>query len=270
MHGEHHRDAHLGRTLDFTALDLLDCFLIPAGHTRRLLKAPASASTPHCSPRTTEWLPTSQLIVEISPLAAMHDQVRLYLPGSSRRRALAAWRGHQGKRGSVALHAQRAGSSATRSSMFWRSGSLTSPARSLMRRLPRTAFAEQVLLAPPAPGREFSLDTSSRVRIELVPSPIKTSAPQTSRASIHVQLTPARTASADPVKADEVQDTQPDVSSPKSAQEAPAKEADSVETAPALWPQAQPKTAAPTSKAPRRPQPPVTSEKLPVSTSKTP
>jgi hypothetical protein len=30
--------------------------------------------------RTTEWLPTSQLMVEVGPLAAMHDQVRLYIP----------------------------------------------------------------------------------------------------------------------------------------------------------------------------------------------
>jgi hypothetical protein len=132
------------------------------------------------------------------------------------------------------------------------------------------AFAEQVLLAPPPAGREFSLDTSSRVRIELVPSPTKTSTTQTSRASIHVQLTPARTTSAAPVKADEVQDTPPESSHPKASPDAPAKEADSVESEPALWPQAQATPAAPTSKAPRRPQPPVTSEKLPVSTSKAP
>lgn len=127
------------------------------------------------------------------------------------------------------------------------------------------AFAEQVLLAPPPPGREFSLESASRVRIDLTPpSPQPDTAPL-SPSSIHYRLAEARTNPVVPAQVEADHDAQP----PKGAAITPEKVDTLTTPAPAPWPLGQPKKDPAAPKAPRRALPPVTTEKLPVS-SKTP
>jgi hypothetical protein len=118
------------------------------------------------------------------------------------------------------------------------------------------SFAAQVLDAPPAPGQEFSLDATSRVRVSFP----KNEPPVSPSIQIKLIAPPAHTPPSE---------TSTELSQPRDADASPpepAKRPGPIKASPSPLHQDAPKT--PANK--RSPQPPVTKEKLPLSTKPSP